>query len=193
MDNNGNSNNDSDNDSGDEKVKRIIFLDVDGVLNCQPPNFRTAWPDYERGDERAYGLNPQLVANLKKVIDETKAKIVVSSSWRYFDDYFTFNSDLMWRDVLAHRMGYEAKDLFIGNTPPSLVEYAFRGGEIMEWMETNEYKYGVAGKDYKFCIVDDEVRSILDVFDPRYVLHTDYRRGLTAEDAEKAIHILETA
>ena len=175
------------------KPKMIIFLDIDGVLNHSPDKPREVYPDLKPNDERIYGLNPKLIANLKKVIDETGAKIVVSSSWRYFDDYFIYDSSLKWRDVLANRMGYKAKDLFIGNTHPSIAEYVWRGHEIHNWMTDHEDEFGKAGTDYKYCVIDDEVRSILEVIDPRYVIHTDYKKGFTPEDAIKAIHVLETA
>ena len=54
---------------GGEK-RNYIFLDVDGVLNfhCEVP------------------LNGELLANLAVAVKETNAKVVISSSWREFDD-----------------------------------------------------------------------------------------------------------
>ena len=54
---------------GGEK-RNYIFLDVDGVLNfhCEVP------------------LNVELLANLAVAVKETNAKVVISSSWREFDD-----------------------------------------------------------------------------------------------------------
>jgi len=51
---------------------KIIFLDIDGVLNVIP-----------QGRDK-YGMifHPEFVENLKYIIEQTNAKIVISSSWR---------------------------------------------------------------------------------------------------------------
>jgi hypothetical protein len=51
---------------------KIIFLDIDGVLNlCYPKH-----------DKFGRIFHPHFVDNLKMIIDETDAKIVISSTWR---------------------------------------------------------------------------------------------------------------
>jgi hypothetical protein len=52
---------------------RVVFLDIDGVLNCDStPNPRN-FP---------YIVDPKLLARLKKMLDRTGAKVVLSSTWR---------------------------------------------------------------------------------------------------------------
>ena len=52
---------------------KIIFLDIDGVLNCgKTPNPR----------KFPYIVDKKLLARLKKLLDRTGAKVVLSSSWR---------------------------------------------------------------------------------------------------------------
>ena len=52
---------------------KIIFLDIDGVLNVIP-----------QGHDAFGGIfHADFVDNLKRIIDETDAKIVISSSWRH--------------------------------------------------------------------------------------------------------------
>ncbi len=52
---------------------KVIFLDIDGVLNCdQTPNSR----------KFPYVVDKKLLARLQKLLDETGAKVVLSSSWR---------------------------------------------------------------------------------------------------------------
>ena len=66
---------------------KIIFLDFDGVMD-------TAYYDHvlhkegKPGNDK-YGtiFDPYCVQNLKRIIDETGAKIVVSSSWKYDMSY----------------------------------------------------------------------------------------------------------
>jgi hypothetical protein len=52
---------------------KVIFLDIDGVLNVIP-----------QGHDAFGGIfHSDFVENLKRIIDETGAKIVISSSWRH--------------------------------------------------------------------------------------------------------------
>ena len=52
---------------------KVIFLDIDGVLNVIP-----------QGHDAFGGIfHSDFVENLKRIIDETGAKIVLSSSWRH--------------------------------------------------------------------------------------------------------------
>jgi hypothetical protein len=51
---------------------KIIFLDIDGVLNVS---------SRER-DEWGSVFHPHLVENLRLIVEKTDAKIVISSSWR---------------------------------------------------------------------------------------------------------------
>lgn len=52
---------------------KVIFLDIDGVLNCnRTPNPR----------KFPYIIDKKLLARLKKLLRTTKAKVVLSSTWR---------------------------------------------------------------------------------------------------------------
>jgi len=54
-------------------MKRVLFLDVDGVLNS-------------RNDCNPDGLGDFHLHQLKKIVDETQCVIVLISSWRLADD-----------------------------------------------------------------------------------------------------------
>lgn len=71
---------------------KIIFLDIDGVLNninTRKKSFNAPVPDAYKGfDKRILWedlvyFDKDLVGNLAKIVAETGAKIVISSSWRY--------------------------------------------------------------------------------------------------------------
>ena len=52
---------------------KVIFLDIDGVINCdQTPNPR----------KFPYIVDKRLLARLRKVMDATGAKVVLTSTWR---------------------------------------------------------------------------------------------------------------
>ena len=56
---------------------KIIFLDFDGVLN--PPNDVIRGTSYDFTETK---FGPKAVINLNKILSETGAYIVVSSTWR---------------------------------------------------------------------------------------------------------------
>lgn len=52
---------------------KVIFLDLDGVLNCkETPNPR----------KLPYVVDERLLARLKQLLDRTDAQVVLSSTWR---------------------------------------------------------------------------------------------------------------
>lgn len=52
---------------------KVIFLDIDGVLNVIPQGY----------DDFGGIFHSNFVDNLRRIIDETGAVIVISSSWRF--------------------------------------------------------------------------------------------------------------
>src|SRR3977135_1046479 len=53
---------------------KVIFLDIDGVLNCaKTPNPRKV----------PYIVDRRLLRRLERLVARTKAKVVLSSTWRY--------------------------------------------------------------------------------------------------------------
>lgn len=52
---------------------KLIFLDIDGVLNCQ--NSRTKCMGF-------IGIDDDKVKRLKQIVDATDAKIILCSSWK---------------------------------------------------------------------------------------------------------------
>src|ERR1700735_399772 len=52
---------------------KIIFLDIDGVLNCKSTPNPRKFP---------YVVDPKLIVQLKSLIEKTDARVVLSSTWR---------------------------------------------------------------------------------------------------------------
>jgi thiol-disulfide isomerase/thioredoxin len=63
---------------------KVIFLDIDGVLNSHEYWVSERYKTYNGNIETHpnYEISPDLVDTLNKIIEATKAKIVVSSTWR---------------------------------------------------------------------------------------------------------------
>lgn len=135
---------------------KIIFLDVDGVLNCT-----SRW----KGGSGKH-LDAECLANLKKIVDETQCKIVVSSTWRILHETM---ADLL--DALE-KIGL--KEFVIGKTPKGGQE---RVNQITEWLMycRNDVE--------SFAILDDDS----DASDGKNFFKINGRVGLTADDAAAII------
>jgi hypothetical protein len=171
---------------------KILFLDIDGVLNYMPDKESLKILKnnlgYEKFMHEIYGFSETLVSTLKTIIDATNCKIVFSTSWRYFKDHHIEGSD--WRKTLADLLNVD-QSIFIGNTPDISSGWdngtfsRRRGSEIKIWLECNTEP----GK-YKFCVIDDEVCDIIPVIPKKNVIHVNMKTGLTIDDAKRAIAIL---
>ncbi len=173
-------------------IQKIIFLDIDGVLNSMPDTkTRKKWGyNKETYNIKLFGLDPDLVKNLKLILDRTGSKIVFSTSWRYFEDHHIMGKD--WRKSLAKMLGV-TKDIFLGDTPDISFNVGGwdsnyrrrRGLEIKCWLDNNTEP----GK-FKYCVIDDEVVDILPIIPKSRVVHTDMECGLQMKDVDRAVRIL---
>lgn len=146
-------------------MKKIVFLDIDGVLNKHDTKDKISWHT---------GIDPELVPKLKRIIEATDAKIVLSSTWRR--QYGL--ADM--RGFLAER-GFE-KAPFFDKTPVT----GHRGTEIAKWLESCKF-------EGTFVALDDD-RAVGDSHVPERVranwIQTLEHEGLTDEHVERAIKIL---
>ena len=120
---------------------KVIFLDIDGVLNSDEYIDRAK---NTQGIERHIDI--EKVKLLKKAINETDAKTVLTSSWR--------NS----KDIGPLRELLEKYEIYFDVTP--FINWE-RGLEIKQWLSTHK-----CVEDY--IILDDE---IYDSFDQEMLSH----------------------
>lgn len=116
---------------------KVIFLDIDGVLNSDE-YFEKVVHSNIQGIER--DVDVEKIKLLKKAIDETGAKIVLISSWRY-----TKNAQSL-KELLANYGIYTTSTPFIQNK---------RGLEIKQWLSDNQ-------NVEDFVILDDEISDSYD-------------------------------
>lgn len=146
---------------------KVVFLDIDGVLNSQ----EWYWsPEHvwrkEYMSRRESELCPQHINRLNRITDTTGAKLVLSSTWRLagLDNLID----------LFRNMGITGE--FIGETP---ILSSIRGHEIGAWLSENDVD--------KFVIIDDD--SDMGALS-KYLYQTDHRLGLTREIADSIINAL---
>lgn len=69
---------------------KIIFLDFDGVMDTAYYDHILSKEGLPSCDEYGAVFDPSCVMNLKHIIDQTGADIVVSSSWKHMMEYGGF-------------------------------------------------------------------------------------------------------
>jgi len=162
---------------------KIIFLDFDGVLNHEQ-----FYVKRHEADFKGYGEHPicefdfKSVLILNNIIEETDAKVVVSSTWRLGRSINELQS-------ILDSVGFKGE--VIDKTPNLRNEgdYVLRGNEILKWIRDNKE---VIGQDYhefeNYVIFDDD--SDMLYWQKDNFLLVDRFVGLTMHVAFKAIRIL---
>jgi hypothetical protein len=154
---------------------KVIFLDIDGVLNNSDDS------DLHEGEGTMNFYSPNCVAILNSITGWTKAKIVVSSTWR-------LGVTLVDLQVQLRSMGITGQ--VIGKTEDLRVLDGYRGNEILKWIKDNKdiLSYNFYHEYKSYVILDDDTDMLL--WQKDNFVHTDGNLGLTDLDAAKAIRIL---
>lgn len=142
---------------------KIIFLDFDGVL-CPIDNVEN-----ERDRYGEY-FNTSCIENLNAIIDTTGAHIVVTSSWRQYLSLWQLRR--MWK---IRKMSGK----IVGVTP---IKSIHRGDEIDAWLYRNNC--------HKYVILDDMNDMQFNHHHTSSLVVCDGRKGISYEDAQRAINIL---
>jgi hypothetical protein len=153
-------------------MMKVIFLDIDGVLVTKTHLLDMQEQGKPMADSQGRHLfDPKCVANLKRILDTTGAKIVLSSCWKMFG--FEVFTD-MWKE---RGCPGEIMDF----TPSKLS--GTRGHEIGIWLWEHQ------GLVESFVIIDDDTWDLHNSQMP-HVVQTTWEHGLTDELTEKVLSIL---
>lgn len=135
------------------KTLKILFLDIDGVLN----NYTTKTK--YRG---CTGLDNTLIPHVKRIIKETKCKVVLSSTWRRTPALIEY----LKRRVCP----------ILDSTP--IRKFSSLRGEEVQWWLRNSVNFVS-----RYAILDDDSGFL----DGQYLFHVDGRDGITSEIADAVI------
>ncbi len=176
---------------------KIIFLDIDGVLNCQEA-YRNGFCEYVNLDEnhsyqKFYPPSKEL---LNKLIDETKAKIVISSTWRKSGlEYMkkVWENEKMSGEIIGLTPSFYHKDL--GSIP--------RGSEINHWLEEQKLRQIFWSEDRQQEYIDNSgIENFIIIDDDGDMLYSQRKHfvhvlpaprnfnGFNTEYYEQALNIL---
>ena len=164
-------------------MKKVIFLDIDGVLN---PKW---WERKKEADSFGCAFDSKTVANLAKIIEKTGAEIVVSSSWKLMG-LQTLQD--MWKErklpgnIIDITPNYMSDELLLnaGMSDSDIDSLDIRGIEIKGWLVLH-------GADVSNYVIIDDMDDILSEQQTHFV-QTDPEVGITNDDVKKVIHLLNT-
>ncbi len=155
---------------------KVIFLDIDGVLNT--PSSESRCGEY-------IGIDDDKVKKLKKIVLRTKAVIVLISTWKKYwrkeekfkplQDYFA-----NYLDEKLAKCGLKTTDKTKDKADG---EYLSRGESILEYVYRNKVKNFVIlddlQYDYDSCGITDKL------------IKTNQCKGLTDNQVESACEIMK--
>lgn len=156
---------------------KIIFLDIDGVLNHDKWYVSKEFQALNTSDDVELDVDPKCAERINIICKETGAKIVISSDWRISSWYGTIKR--------LERGGINI-DNIIDKTPehlwktPPMFDRS-RGSEIDHWLIMHP-------ECEKYVIIDD--RMDFKKQQRKNFVNTKQSIGLTDSDMEKAIAIL---
>lgn len=165
---------------------KIVFLDIDGVLNSDRSFVAMAGKDLGReGDGyitriTVTTIDPIAVGILNKILQQCDAHFVLSSSHRMNFDRGNDEVAIPEMKEYLARLGIDVSRC-LGRTP---ILHTSRGSEIAIWLENNKFNYFVDS----FVILDDHADMLPEQHEN--FVRTDSRVGLTAENYREACRIL---
>ena len=180
---------------------KIIFLDIDGVLNGYDFWSLLGWRIaaklgiknwYRKHTRDIFGVHEEKVKRLAKIVKKTDAKIVMSSSWKHYFWRVSFKKKEHDQKVLAE-LFKKYGIVVIGITP----DCNSRDEEILTWLKNTKNIID------NFIILDDE-NSFMKAFwdDERFIQtsvvprgkyicgHWYENTGLKQKHVRKAIRVL---
>lgn len=151
---------------------KIIFLDINGVLNSLKSRSRAYSLNKDRTEIVRNSFDENCMLLLKKLVIETNSFIVVTSSWRKSSEYYNIFLEVF--------KSYLPIERIIGTT--KIDSYNPRILEIKDYLMACDHQIS------NFAILDDN--NQMDDFNNHFV-QVDSRYGLTNLDYEKIKKILD--
>lgn len=147
---------------------KVLFLDIDGVLNTDRQHWHCQMNGITPVDEFGYEFDHKAVVNLATILEETDAEIVISSSWKFLG---LQTLQKMWKDR---------------NLPSTILDITpdgkSKGSEIDEWLMEREAQV------IRYAIIDDENDMLTK--QQKHFVQTNSQFGITCKDAERVITII---
>ena len=150
---------------------KVIFLDIDGVLNCRTTKTSVCG---------CMGIDERLLRNLWRIVGKTNAEIVLISTWR--ERWFRNDYEKHFQDEFADHLDAALARYDLRIFDKTSDNGCDRGQGILNWCVERYVESFVVLDDQPFDYDRPELRD--------HIVKTDPDRGLTSEQADKAIRLL---
>ena len=136
-------------------------------------------------DKYGYAFDPNSVANLKRIVEDTGAEIVISSSWKCMG---LSQMEDMWRDrnlpgrIIGITPNSVSDEMLLNADIDSIELFHIRGEEIKEWLMKH------AKRVSSYAIIDDMDNMLPE--QQSHFVQTNPEVGITEGDADTIITIL---
>ena len=142
---------------------KVIFLDIDGVLNCQDTQ--------DRLSKFIIGLDDEKIEVLQAIVEQSNAYLVLTSSWMNIEENLLY----LERRLAEHKLFiFDQVDHLGGKRGTAIHKYLNEHQNIDAW-----------------CVIDDERFRDYDDEIERHFVKTDfYRNGLGWVHVQYALAIL---
>lgn len=167
---------------------KIIFLDIDGVLNADDDFGGRSKPNPTVTTDTGIqycGISRAKVRNLAKIVEATNAQIVLVSSWKDdYEQYARFHTNHMGKYLYNKLRDFNLKIL----ATTQKYDFAYggaRGYEITCYLKDHP-------EVESWVVLDDVMFSDyhLSNIKKQHLIQTSEKTGLTVDLVEKAIIIL---
>lgn len=153
---------------------KVIFLDIDGVLNSKAY-------DAQRNLNEQTDIDETRLPLVKKIVDQTGAKIVLSSTWR---EHWSVDPQLCDNDGDYINKTFAMSGLKIYDKTPRLGITAERPDEIRAWLNSTTETIE------SFVIIDDYRYAWAELAGKFVKTNPNFGLGLEEEHMLKSIAIL---
>ena len=168
-------------------IDKYLFLDFDGVLNTSRYAKLLRKEGIDLYDEFGAMFDPNTIANLRSMVEQTNCKIVLSTSWRN-EGLLRIRS--LWKDRNLPGEIFSMTPILLSTTYQDaqtgemfgIPELNAKALEINAWLQ--QY----ASKSVNYVIIDDE--NVFFQSQQEHLILTDEYDGLTIDKAKLAIEIL---
>ena len=166
---------------------KYLFLDFDGVLNTSRYAKILRTEGIDLYDEFGALFDPNSIANLKSIIEQTNCKIVLSTSWRN-EGLLRMRS--LWKNRNLPGELFSMTPILLSTTYQDaqngemfcIPELHVKALEINAWLQ--QYAYN----SFNYVIIDDE--NVFFQSQQEHLVLTNEYDGLSAQKAKNAINIL---
>lgn len=159
---------------------KVVFLDIDGVLNSDAWLKQQTKLRKQRGRPISF-FDPAAVSLVRGLVEQTGSKVVLSSAWRIshsLEDIKWYLADAGWPDAPLIDKTPIHRRITFGEVAPFNRRLSRRGDEVAEWLNLHPVE--------SFAVLDDWA----EFYSNQNFVQTDPKVGLTQKDVAKALKFL---